>query len=222
VIRFIEYNEYNDDKDDDYDDEDDDNDASLVSYREIYSLNNNLCRGMDIDVPLFSNNKDVYMDGLSHWWDKNETNIYLLSFDFSSESFTITPIPSYIYGSFEVRRDLAILNGYIAFILNYEKTSIMHISILGELGVKESWTRLFIVGPSPCLNYPILAAKKGKILVRSGDNEQTKQGLVWFHLSTGLIDKIDVTTQISGCMSSNIQFHKESIYPIGGTYYLPN
>jgi hypothetical protein len=71
---------------------------------------------------------------------------------------------------------------------------------LGELGVKESWTRLFVVGPSPCLNYPILAAKKGKILVRSGDNEQTKQGLVWFDLSTVLIDKIDVTTQISGCM----------------------
>jgi molecular chaperone HtpG len=67
VIRFIEYDEYNDDKDDDYDDEDDDYDASLVSYREIYSLNNNLWRGMDIDVPLFSNNKDVYMDGVSHW-----------------------------------------------------------------------------------------------------------------------------------------------------------
>jgi hypothetical protein len=124
--------------------------------------------------------------------------------------------------SIKVSRNLVILNGSVAFILNYKMTSTIHISILGELDVKESWTKLFVVGPSPCLNYPILAAKKGKILVRSGDNEQTKQGLVWFDLSTVLIDKIDVTTQISGCMSSNIQFHKESIYPIGGTYYLPN
>jgi outer membrane protein assembly factor BamB len=135
------------------------------------------------------------MDGVSHWWDKNKTNTYLVSFDFCNESFTTTHIPSYIDDSFEVNRDfvilrdLVILNGSIAFILNYKKASTIHISILGELGVKESWTKLFVVGPSPSLNYPIVAAKKGKILLKSRSNKQ----LVWFDLSTGMIDKIDVT-----------------------------
>jgi F-box interacting protein len=152
-------------------------------------------------MPLFSPNKNVYMDGVSHWWDKNEKHTYLVSFDFCNESFTTTPIPSYIDDdSFEVNRDLVILNGSIAFILNYKKASTIHISILGELGVKESWTKLFVVGPSPSLNYPIVAAKKGKILLRSRSNKR----LVWFNLSTGMIDKIDVTKkQMVVCLVHN-------------------
>jgi hypothetical protein len=36
------------------------------------------------------------MDGVSHWWwDKSETEIYLVSFDFIKESFITTPISSY-------------------------------------------------------------------------------------------------------------------------------
>jgi hypothetical protein len=80
-----------------------------------------------------------------------------------------------------------ILNGSIAFIVNYEEKATFHISILGELGVKESWTKLFIVGPLPCLEYPIGAGKKGNILIRKKDNK-----LAWFDLSTGMIDEIGV------------------------------
>jgi F-box interacting protein len=213
------------DDDDDYDDDDDDDDDvdhyddELVSFWEIYSLNNNLWRKIDESMPLYYDNKDVYMDGVSHWWDENETHTYVVSFDFCNESFTTTPIPSYMDDdSFGVAIDLVILNGSIAFILNYKEASTIHISILGELGVKESWTKLFVIGPSPCLNYPIVAAKKGKILFRSRDNKQKKDGLVWFDLSTGMIDKIELTTQISGSVSSSIMFHKESILPIGGIY----
>ncbi|MCH83092.1 F-box protein [Trifolium medium] len=211
VIRFIEcdvvYDEYGDANDDD----------GFVSFWEIYSLNDNLWGKIDDHISLFSDNKDVYMDGVSHWWHKSETHTYLVSFDFSDESFTTTPIPFYIDDSFPVlRKDLLILNGSIAFIINYKKTSTIHILILGELGVKESWTKLLVVGPSPCLNYPIVVAKKGKILFRNRDRNQYKQGLVWFDLSTGMIDMIDLTTQISGRVSSRILFHKESILPIGG------
>jgi F-box interacting protein len=194
VIRFNNIN-----SDEDYDDVNSydsiDYDAPLNSFWEIYSLSGNYWRQMYVNMPLFSRNKNVYMDGVSHWWDKNKTHTYLVSFDFCNESFTTTHIPSYIDDSFEVNRDfvilrdLVILNGSIAFILNYKKASTIHISILGEIGVKESWTKLFVVGPSPSLNYPIVAAKKGKILLKSRSNKQ----LVWFDLRTGMIDKIDVT-----------------------------
>jgi hypothetical protein len=53
---------------------------------------------------------------------------------------------------------------------------------LGELGVKESWTKLFIVGFIPCLEYPICAGKKENILFRKKDGK-----LVWFDLSTRMI-----------------------------------
>jgi hypothetical protein len=77
---------------------------------------------------------------------------------------------------------------------------------LGELGVKESWTKLFIIGPLPCLEYPVGAGKKGKILFRRKDHE-----LVWFDLNTGMIDEIGITTT-ERC---SILYHKESILPIG-------
>jgi hypothetical protein len=50
------------------------------------------------------------------------------------------------------------------------------------------------------------------------ETKQNEQGLVWFDLSTGMIDKIELTTQISGSVSSSILFHKESILPIRGIY----
>jgi hypothetical protein len=114
--------------------------------------------------------EEVYVNGVSHWWDKSETQIYLVSFDFIKESFITTPISSYGSDPFDFnstrRRLLTILNGSIAYIVNYKEKATFHISILGELGVKELWTKLFIVGPLSCLEYPIGAGKKGNILIR--------------------------------------------------------
>jgi hypothetical protein len=140
---------------------------------------------------------------------------YLVSFDFNNESFITTSIPSYEGDTFDFdfdynrKRQLVVLNGSIAFIANYKETTTFHISILGELGVKESWTKLFIVGPLPCLEYPIGAGKKGNILIRKKDNE-----LAWFDLSTGMIEEIGVTAKFH----CKIFFQKESLLPIGGIY----
>jgi hypothetical protein len=58
------------------------------------------------------------------------------------------------------------LNGSIASISWYLHTSTFHISVLGELGVKESWTKLFVVGPLPYIAYPIGDGKNGHIFFR--------------------------------------------------------
>ncbi|KAK2377562.1 F-box/kelch-repeat protein [Trifolium repens] len=182
-------------------------------FWEMYSLSSNSWKKIDVDMPHFRwSREQVYIDGVFHWWDKNETHTWLVSFDFCKESFVITHIP--VDESFDsnlVRRHLIILNGSIAFMLNDTTTSTFHISILGELGVKESWTKLFVVELLPCLEYPIGAGKKGNILFRKTDGE-----LAWFDLSTGMIYEIGVTisTQTN---DYNILFHKESL-PIGGIY----
>jgi hypothetical protein len=89
-------------------------------------------------------------------------------------------------------------------------TSTFHISILGEVGVKKSWTKLFVVEDLPCLEHFVGAGKKGKILFRREDGE-----LVWFDLNTKMIDEFGVEAIKFDC---HILFHKESILPIGGTY----
>jgi hypothetical protein len=70
------------------------------------------------------------------------------------------------FDSMFVRRHLMVLNGFIAIMLNDKETSTLHVSILCELGVKESWTKLFIVGLLPCLDHPIGPGKKANILFR--------------------------------------------------------
>ncbi|KAK2399405.1 hypothetical protein QL285_049222 [Trifolium repens] len=164
------------------------NSLQVVSFWEIYSLTNNSWRKINDNVAHSDRCcEEVYMDGVSHWWwDKSETKIYLVSFDFIKESFITTPISSYGSDPFDFnstrRRLLTILNGSIAFIVNYKEIeATFHISILGELGIKESWIKLFIVGPLPCLEYPIGGGKKGNILIRKKDNK-----LAWFDLSTRL------------------------------------
>jgi len=57
-------------------------------------------------------------------------------------------------------RHLVLLNRSIALVLYYTETTIFHILILGELSVQESWTKTFIVGPIPCLKYPIGGGRK--------------------------------------------------------------
>ncbi|XP_045829866.1 F-box only protein 8-like [Trifolium pratense] len=180
-------------------------------FWEMYSLSSNSWKKIDVEMPHSRwSREQVYMDGVFHWWDKNETHTCLVSFDFCKESFIVTPIP--VDDSFDsnlVRRHLMVLNGSIAFMLNYTEASIFHISILGELGIKESWTKLFIIGPLPCLEYPIGAGKKGNILFRKKDGE-----LAWFDLSTGMIVDIGVKTQTN---DYKMLFHKESL-PIEGIY----
>jgi molecular chaperone HtpG len=125
---------------------------------EIYSLRSDSWRILD-DINTTNSqftaitSEQLYMDGLSHWLSRsgtcNETS--LISFDWSNEVFITTPIPSDmnddICNCFWVSTNLVLLNGSIALILIYTKTSTFHISILGELGVKESWTKLCSVGP---------------------------------------------------------------------------
>ncbi|KAI5439989.1 hypothetical protein KIW84_025376, partial [Lathyrus oleraceus] len=100
------------------------------------------------------------------------------------------------------------LNESIALISNCLKATTFHISILAELGVKESWIKLFIVGPIPSIEYPIGVGKKGDICFKQENNE-----LVWLDLSTLVTTKIGVKGVIYGCQ---IGIYKENLLSTGG------
>ncbi|CAI8604998.1 unnamed protein product [Vicia faba] len=104
---------------------------------------------------------EVYVDGACHWliWNTNieeHIKLTLLSFDLSDEAFITTPIGEEFWTSYTYNRRLVVLNGSIALISNYDDDIVFHISILGELGVTESWIKLYIYGPFPSLEWPHL------------------------------------------------------------------
>ncbi|XP_058746690.1 putative F-box protein At3g20705 [Vicia villosa] len=188
-------------------------DTSLKIYREIYSLSSNSWKILDIDVPICNLYiRKVYMDGVCHWWDRDETHAYVVSFDFSCDSVIKTFMPSDLdhrltnLCTWMVLGKLMILNGSLAFFSNYLETSTFHISILGEIGVKESWAKLFVVGLSPDFKCCIGAGRNGKMLFIKEDKK-----LVWFDLSTGMIDEIGVKAV---SFRWNILFQRESILSI--------
>jgi len=101
-----------------------------------------------------------------------------------------------------------VINGTIALISYHEETTNFHISILGEYGIKELWTKLFIVGPLSCIERPIGVGTKGEIFVIRKDKE-----LVCLDLSTQTIVELAYKEVNS---VDRIVIYKENILPIGG------
>jgi hypothetical protein len=105
-----------------------------------------------------------------------------------------------------------VLNGLIAFISNYHDGTVFHISVLGELGVSESWVKLYIYGPLPSIQWPPIGfGKMGHMFIRKKDYD-----VVCVDLSTQIIEEVDIFT--GGKTSSFIGgLYKESLLSIGGS-----
>lgn len=76
---------------------------------------------------------------------------------------------------------------------------------MGEVGVIESWTKLFTLGPLFGVVHPIGVGKKGGIFFRKDYNE-----LVWFNLNTERMEELGIKVD-SGC---EVVAYKESLLPI--------
>ncbi|XP_050918855.1 F-box/kelch-repeat protein At3g06240 [Lathyrus oleraceus] len=181
----------------------------------IYSLRTNSWRILDLNMHhKFMDVQQLYMDGLSHWMCKSETHdgTYLLSFDWSNEVFITTSVPSDIDDNFvpSVRKHFMLLKGSIALILNFEEKATFHISVLGEVSVKESWTKMFIIGPIPCLMYPIGEGKKGDMMFVKEDG-----GLVLFNLNTQAIEE-GLGIKTNRLFHCTILIHRENLIPFEG------
>jgi len=154
------------------------------------------------------------MDGVCHWLCEeydSDLGPCLVSFYLCNEVFLTTHIPTDEDDYIDIQQrwiNLAVLNGSIALISFHEERAIFHISILGELGVKESWTKLFIVGPLPCVAHPIGVGMKGELFFIRKDEE-----LVWLDLSTQMIEELGYK---GGGPTTRVIIYKENILPIGG------
>ncbi|XP_058767399.1 uncharacterized protein LOC131641094 [Vicia villosa] len=153
----------------------------------------------------------LYTLGMCHWISKGYTNkddSYLVSFNLNGEIFNTTLIP--LFMDAELDHEFSIhsmmLNGSIATISWYDGTTTFHISILGEFGVKESWVKLFIVGPLSCVDHPIGVDKEGNIFFGKQNGE-----LILLDLRTNVISDLG----FNGWYTSQIVILKGSVL-IGG------
>ncbi|CAJ2636626.1 unnamed protein product [Trifolium pratense] len=188
---------------------------SLCSFWEIYSLRSDTWRKLETEMPpsldCFEGSQ-VYMDGVCHWFCEEDSpdGQCVVSFYLSNEEFFVTPIPSdddyYVFDETSWI-NLVVLNGFIA-LFSYHKDTTFHISILGEFGVEESWTKLLTVGPLPFVERPIGVGTKGEIFFVRKDEE-----LVWLDLGTQMIVELGYKVDPN---SSRIITYKESILPFEG------
>ena len=158
-------------------------------FLEIYSLKSNswrklVCNGMP--DPWGGGFHHVNLNEFCHWLMPQS---HMLSFDFSNEIFFATNLPSesdILPPTTTRERNLVVLNGSISLIVNEFETAYFHIWVLGELGVKKSWTKFFVLGPLTfSIKRPIGAGKKSHIFIRKQDNE-----LAWFDFRTQRLGKL--------------------------------
>ncbi|CAJ1965392.1 unnamed protein product [Sphenostylis stenocarpa] len=136
---------------------------------------------LDVDMPFCHAHRasvELYLDG----------NVSLV--DIGDDTFDAK----------SVQRQLVVLNEYITLITSYAKTATMHISVLGEIGVKESWTNLFVVGPFPCSERPIGIGKKFVFF------QKKDKKLAYFDLSNQTMEELNIE---GGVLGSQIVLYKE-------------
>jgi hypothetical protein len=185
---------------------------------QIYSLKCNCWRDLQVEMP---GNRShtigfaVNLYGMCHWLGGNEGtngwNDELVSFNLRDETFIRTPLIHHDDGPFQIH--LVVLRESIALI---EMDTIgddccdycYMISILGELGVAESLTRLFRIGPLPDIQEPIGVGKNGDIFYFNGQEEIAK-----YNLNTEMIEKIGFKGRYASCQ---VVIYNESLLPIGG------
>ncbi|XP_057760727.1 F-box/kelch-repeat protein At3g06240-like [Arachis stenosperma] len=141
---------------------------------QIYSLKSNCWKKLNLEMTEkggFGEGYVTYLNGVCHWrgGDKNGKEV-LVSFNLSTETFRTTLIGWQQSDDIDcLTRTLVVLNDSVALISSFDENSHIEISILGEVGVKESWVKLFTVGPFPYIWHPIVMGNKCDIIFFMGN-----------------------------------------------------
>ncbi|CAK8534878.1 unnamed protein product [Lathyrus sativus] len=159
---------------------------------EIYSLKRKFWKRLYLDdMPTRSGMCDpLSFNGVCHWCGYIRDETYVVSFYFNTETHVTTPLPKNMQDLDCSEIYLILLNGYVAMISSYVLEDRVSIAILTELGVMESWIKLFDFIPSSNMYYPIGASKNGDLLYKHKDQ------LISVDLTTGIVLNIDLNKDI--------------------------
>lgn len=171
--------------------------------------------------------------GLYHWLGfLNDTDEggrvcqceVILSFDMSHETFRIIRLLKSEFGDvLHMRKTLAVFNDCLALIFNDTRGTERSIHIwvmqLRESGIKESWTKQFVVGPLVGIQRPLPLGfvKNGELLLLLGDDEQT---IVLYNIGSKEIKNLQfrefpnswITTLAISYVESLVSFTGENVF----------
>jgi F-box interacting protein len=136
-----------------YDNVDFGDDDETKNFWQVYCLHTNKWTKLNIpsghQIPFLQynpNGLEVYLEGFFLWLGRVEAygQLYLVSFNLEAFNLidynklvTLTPMNADVTESF---LKLVVLNRYVAMITQHDDPMSFSISILGKMGVKESWT----------------------------------------------------------------------------------
>ncbi|KAG2694716.1 hypothetical protein I3760_08G157800 [Carya illinoinensis] len=177
-----------------------DSDSSVLHFEiDLYSLSTNSWREVEnqpwFDVPDFRiydglSGTRTYTNGMVSWRAEYQDNFEeVLSFDMSKEVFLRTPMPdeSVIGSAVYESKDLFVLNESVAlaFRIRSEEQSEdwLHILLLGEYGVEDSWRKIYTLGPLTGLNRVLGSLKDDALLLENVD------GQMFFYDSSNKVQK---------------------------------
>ncbi|CAJ2632399.1 unnamed protein product [Trifolium pratense] len=175
------------------------------SFWQIYSLKSNCWRDQ-VQVEMSCNNNmattvryPLNFRGMCLWLGDEAFfggEDVLISFNLSDETFIRTPLIHADDDSFV--EHLVVLKESIT-LMEMDNYGGYLISILGELGIAESLTRLFRTGLLPGIREVIGVGKNGNIFFVTRDEEITR-----YNLNTEMIEEIGVRGRFGSCQMSKL------------------
>ncbi|KAL1319096.1 F-box/kelch-repeat protein At3g06240-like [Arachis ipaensis] len=134
---------------------------------QIYSLKNNCWKKLELEMnhnEFLEQGSVKYLNGVCHWCCEEYGEEVIVSFNLSTETFQTTSIVLVQRNDAPPIRVLVVLNESLALISSLAENSCIEISILGEIGVKESWVKLFTVRHFLEIDFPFGMGNKCDVI----------------------------------------------------------
>ncbi|XP_041017161.1 F-box/kelch-repeat protein At3g06240-like [Juglans microcarpa x Juglans regia] len=136
----------------------DENEMGVMFYSEVYSLRTDSWTQVDslpFSIWTAWGGMKTNLNGIGNWWASESDWEGILSFDIAKEVFLITPMPddSLIYNGYRYDVEYFLLNELVAVAISWKNRHAdgspmcWDVWLLHKYGVRESWTKLFRVGP---------------------------------------------------------------------------
>ncbi|XP_075477698.1 F-box/kelch-repeat protein At3g06240-like isoform X2 [Primulina tabacum] len=189
---------------------------------DLYDSASNSWKHIDEELPKinFMPSFQTFFGGAMHWYAANDNiNVYILCFDIRTEAFQLLDFPD----DFPKAEDLAsltVLNENLALIgfplwrEEPEPSQVIEIWVMKQYGVKESWTKQFVIRPYVGF-YPFLILNDEWLLVESDNgqlgrcalNENKFKGLPFygFHLSLSAVVYEESLINLNDIISSDCE-----------------
>ncbi|PIA34622.1 hypothetical protein AQUCO_03700127v1 [Aquilegia coerulea] len=155
--------------------------SEILSHVSVYTLGTNSWRILpDISYKVTKGNESsVLVNGALHWFGaKTGTIVYdvIVSFDLKDEVFQHIPSPKGVRFKYPYSRQIGHMGGLLSFFSSLAN-EYLHIWVMKEYGLAESWTKQFIIGPSEILGFfpnrlsPLGSANNGDIIIQKDSSE---------------------------------------------------